>query len=184
MPPPLPRAQGNGFVTDQATISQYGISDARPFLEALLAKPYLAQTAASPHVYPPTVTKGKNLGSWLWQQLTKSFGYLNKGGFCSSSGACHKFPIIIGEFGSFWQDPDDLQWFQDFAQWVTNSGAAADAEHEPVTSWAFWCYNANSGDTGGIVTPNWQGIMWVKIRYMVDWLGLKPWYLAAARQYV
>lgn len=172
---------GNGFVTDPDIISKYGISDPSSFFQQLLSRPYLQRTALSPHVYPPTVTKGKNLGSWLWTQLNKSFGYLQKRGFCSG-GTCHRFPIVIGEFGSFFHEEDDIQWMKDFGEWMGNTGAAADEEHDAISSWAYWCYNANSGDTGGIVSANWQSIMWLKVRYLVDWLGLKPWYLEAPLQ--
>eukprot|EP00878_Enallax_costatus_P038472 GHUV01043723.1.p1 GENE.GHUV01043723.1~~GHUV01043723.1.p1 ORF type:complete len:119 (-),score=30.54 GHUV01043723.1:455-811(-) len=40
----------------------------------------------------------------------------------------------------------------------------------------WWAYNENSGDTGGIVMNNWQDLNWVKLRYMIDNLGLQPWY--------
>lgn len=40
----------------------------------------------------------------------------------------------------------------------------------------WWAYNENSGDTGGIVMNNWQDLNWVKLRYMINNLGLQPWY--------
>ena len=34
-----------------------------------------------------------------------------------------------------------------------NTGDAADSLHHSMDSWFWWCWNANSGDTGGIVSP-------------------------------
>lgn len=46
-------------------------------------------------------------GWTLWDRLSKSFGYLNKDGYCISglqsanqSTLCHVFPVIIGETGT------------------------------------------------------------------------------------
>ena len=35
---------------------------------------------------------------------------------------------------------------------MQNTGAAADGKHAAITSWFWWAWNANSGDTGGIVS--------------------------------
>ena len=45
-------------------------------------------------------------------------------------------------------------------------------------SWLWWAWNANSGDTGGIVADNWQDVVWVKISKLSEngW-NLKPWYI-------
>jgi hypothetical protein len=37
------------------------------------------------------------------------------------------------------------------------------------------CWNANSGDTGGIVADDWTQIEWGKVDYLIR-LGLKPWF--------
>lgn len=39
-----------------------------------------------------------------------------------------------------------------------------------------WAYNANSGDTGGLVDETWQNLDWTKLGWMQDNLGLTPWY--------
>jgi hypothetical protein len=39
-----------------------------------------------------------------------------------------------------------------------------------------WAYNANSGDTGGLVDETWQNFDWQKLSWMQDNLGLTPWY--------
>ncbi len=38
-----------------------------------------------------------------------------------------------------------------YANYINNVGNGADGLHNPITSWFWWCWNANSGDTGGIV---------------------------------
>ncbi len=47
----------------------------------------------------------------------------------------------------------------------------------PVNGWAWWAYNENSGDTGGIVKNFWQDIHWEKVNFMIAKMGLRPWYL-------
>lgn len=42
---------------------------------------------------------------------------------------------------------------------------------------AYWDYNANSGDTGGIVDDSWVNVLWVKINWLIATMDLKPWYL-------
>ena len=46
-----------------------------------------------------------------------------------------------------------------------------------INGWNWWAYNQNSGDTGGIVWHNWQEVDWLKVNWMVQSLGLRPWYL-------
>ena len=36
--------------------------------------------------------------------------------------------------------------------YVTASGGGADGMHAPMAGWFWWSWNANSGDTGGLVT--------------------------------
>jgi len=90
------------------------------------------------------------------------------------SADCARFPVIIGEFGSMFEQASDVQWMNDFAAWV---GAQSSSVGAPL-GWAYWAVNANSGDTGGIVSPNWQTFMWVKLRFLQEKMGLKPWYAA------
>ena len=41
----------------------------------------------------------------------------------------------------------------------------------------YWDWNANSGDTGGIVDSTWVNILWVKVQWMIGTVGMTPWYL-------
>jgi endoglucanase len=114
------------------------------------------------------------VGQELFYKLSKSFGYLNRQGYCHN-GNCRTYPIVIGEFGSSLIPDIDRQWLGDFAKYIYNKDEAADGNHEHIGSWMWWAYNANSGDTGGIVTDDWQGFNWQKLNYLHT-IGLSPWY--------
>ena len=61
-------------------------------------------------MYGPAISgaTGSYSGSALFQRLSQSFGYLNKQGYCAqSTGQCHQFPVVLGEFGSRLEDPHD-----------------------------------------------------------------------------
>lgn len=173
---------GDGFATDPALIAQYGLSDPNPFFKALLTKPYINQVVISPHVYPPSVTGASTnyAGPGLWNRLSNSFGYLTQQGYCDGNGNCKVFPVAIGEFGSRFGSSTDIQSMQDIAAYLNNSGAAADGRHQAIPNWFYWSWNANSGDTGGIVADNWRDILWNKVEYLIG-IGLKPWYLGSVQ---
>jgi len=44
-----------------------------------------------------------------------------------------------------------VQFLNDLAKYMLQPGAGTDSLHNPVTSWFWWCWNANSADTGGLV---------------------------------
>lgn len=169
---------GDGFCTNPQIISQYGLSDPNPFFQALLTKPYLNQVIISPHVYPPSVTHTSidYSGTGLWNRLSTSFGYLTQQGYCSGSNPCKIFPVAIGEFGSEFATSTDIQSMNDISSYLNNTGGAEDGLHQAVTNWFYWDWNANSGDTGGIVDNDWRTILWNKVEYLTN-IGLKPWYM-------
>ncbi len=181
---------GDGFVTDKTLISQLGLSDPNPFFQALASKSYLNQIVLSPHVYPPTVTNATAdyYGTGLYKRLSNSFGNLAKTGYCITSTNCHRFPIAIGEFGSFFKDSRDLQFMRDFASYLNVNNDAVDGIHNAIDNWFYWSYNPNSGDTGGIVADDWTTIQWNKMVFLSNGvlsglantnpngIGLIPWY--------
>lgn len=166
---------GDGFATEPMLISEHQLSDPTPFFEALLEKPYVDQVVISPHVYPPSVTHAAEnyTGEGLYKRLSDSFGYLTRQGFCR--GTCKTFPVAVGEFGSRFTESDDLDSMQDIAKYFNNSDDAADGRHKPIKHWFYWCWNPNSGDTGGLVEDDWKSIIWDKIDYLST-IGLTPWY--------
>jgi len=141
---------------------------------------YAVQVVISPHVYGPSIslTTNDDAGTALWTRLSQSFGYLNLAGYGG-----HRFPIAIGEFGTTFAETADQVLFADLARYLQNvqaDGTPIDALHNPITSFFWFAWNANSGDTGGLVTsPNWDSIVWQKIEYLQS-LGLAPWYTGAA----
>jgi hypothetical protein len=170
---------GDGFCTDPNLIAQYGLSDPNPFFQQLLTKPYLNQVVISPHVYPPSVTgqTSNYSGTGLWGRMSESFGYLTQKGYCTAGNPCKVFPVALGEFGSTFTDSRDLQTMPDIASYLNNTGAAVDGHHAAIPNWFYWAWNANSGDTGGLVGNDWLTIQWQKVEYL-NTIGLKPWYLS------
>ena len=81
----------------------------------------------APHIYPPSISKAtdKYEGSGLYDRLSKSFGSLNKDGYCLSDGSkCHKFAIAIGETGTAFEEHRDEPSMASFARYLTNTGTA------------------------------------------------------------
>lgn len=113
------------------------------------------QVVISPHVYGPSISQTtKNAaGQGLWTRLSQSFGYF--------------------------AEEADQTMFADLAKYMLNKkddGSPVDDLHNPITSFFWFAWNANSGDTGGLVnSPNWDSIVWQKVEYLQR-LGLAPWY--------
>jgi hypothetical protein len=63
-----------------------------------------------------------------------------------------------------------------------HQGGALRYNTVPANGWAWWAYNENSGDTGGIVKNFWQDLHWEKINLMIARYGLRPWYLRTGRR--
>lgn len=51
---------GDGFVVDDSIIKEHGITDPKPFFDAVLAKPYRDLVVLSPHYYPPSISLQHN----------------------------------------------------------------------------------------------------------------------------
>jgi endoglucanase len=98
----------------------------------------------SPHDYPSTVfaqtwfsdpSYPANLPA-IWDG---NWGYLAKNG---------NAPLWLGEFGTRDQTTSDQQWFRSIAGYLGQGGL----------SFAFWCLNPDSGDTGGILQDDWTTV--------------------------
>ena len=79
----------------------------------------------APHIYPPSISKATSnyAGKGLYSRLTKSFGSLNKAGYCLDDGSmCHQFAIAIGEIGTAFEDPRDTTSMSSFAKYLSNTG--------------------------------------------------------------
>ena len=98
----------------------------------------------SPHEYGPTVfqqtwfsdpTFPDNMPA-IWEA---NFNYLHTQNIS---------PLYAGEFGIKTQGGVDEVWFDTYLAFMGDKGY----------SWSFWCWNPNSGDTGGILTDDWSSI--------------------------
>jgi aryl-phospho-beta-D-glucosidase BglC (GH1 family) len=160
---------GDGFATQPAVVKAGGVDDARPFFASLARKPYLSNVVISPHYYPPTISTHREpevtTGKGLQKRIMNSWGYLTTQGFNG-----HKFPVVIGETGSRFTDPADAAMMADFAGELRRLKAGV----------VYWCWNANSGDTGGIVKDDWIGVNWEKVAWMQKAVGLHPWALGSS----
>jgi hypothetical protein len=47
---------GDGFVTDNGLIAEFGLTDPKPILNQIQAAPYRDQVVISPHYYPPSIS--------------------------------------------------------------------------------------------------------------------------------
>jgi hypothetical protein len=57
-------------------------------------------------------------------------------------------PLWLGEFGTEDVTLSDQQWFQAITNYLLSSGI----------SFSYWCWNPDSGDTGGILEDDWQTV--------------------------
>ena len=57
-------------------------------------------------------------------------------------------PILVGEFGSTLADPRDTQWMKTLMKYIGDNGL----------SFTYWSWNPDSGDTGGIVSDDWNTV--------------------------
>jgi endoglucanase len=111
----------------------------------------------SPHEYGPTVFEQpwfseSNFPANMTAIWDKYFGYLYNN---------NTSPLLVGEFGIKTAGGKDEVWIKSFLTYMGSK-----------YSWTFWCFNPDSGDTGGIVGDDWSTL--VQWKYDL----LKP-YLAA-----
>ena len=115
------------------------------------------QLVYSTHDYPASVfaqpwfsakTYPKNLPA-VWKA---SWGYLQEGG---------KTPVLLGEFGTKLQTTSDRQWLATLVAYVRKNDM----------SFAYWSYNPNSGDTGGLVQDDWKTPQQAKLAALRPILG-------------
>lgn len=67
-------------------------------------------------------------------------------------------PVWLGEFGTRLQTPSDQQWLKALVSYL-GTGASG-------INWTFWCWNPNSGDTGGILEDDWHAVNQAKQAYL------------------
>jgi aryl-phospho-beta-D-glucosidase BglC (GH1 family) len=57
-------------------------------------------------------------------------------------------PVLLGEFGTELQTVSDQLWLDTLAEYVQTNGV----------SFTYWCFNPNSGDTGGVLKDDWRSV--------------------------
>ena len=98
---------------------------------------YQNKLVYSPHDYGPTVYEQPWFkGGYTFDSLYKDCWYDNWFYIQEQDIA----PLLIGEWGGFMRDPN-LKWMTYLRQLIK----------ENKINHTFWCFNSNSGDTGGLV---------------------------------
>lgn len=109
-------------------------------------------------VYPQTWFTTPNYPNNLSAVWDKNWGYLYKNNIA---------PVWVGEFGTVLQTNSDRQWLNALTYYL-GTGATG-------MNWTFWCWNPDSGDTGGILNNDWLTINTDKQSYLaggVDATGI------------
>ena len=139
---------------------------------------------------PYTIGLNKTFGLPLWTRLTQSWGNKSLG---QDANTTHPYAIAVTEFGSQCNIADsscaDTNYLVDFASYLSYNPSSGPFQGNPslsharVQAWFWWCWNANSGDTGGLVVSNrtspWYVLQFHKLYYLQITLGLKPWWAAS-----
>jgi endoglucanase len=108
----------------------------------------------STHEYPSTISNhpwfnASNYPYNLPAVWDAHWGYIYKQGIA---------PVWVGEFGTKLQTASDKEWLTTFVHYLgTGSGGV---------NWTFWCWNPDSGDTGGILNGDWKTINTAKEAYL------------------
>lgn len=98
---------------------------------------YQNKLVYSPHDYGPTVYQQPWFkGTYTFDSLMKDC-WRDNWFYIHESGTA---PLLIGEWGGFMREPN-LTWMTYIRKLIS----------ENHLSHTFWCFNANSGDTGGLV---------------------------------
>jgi endoglucanase len=69
-------------------------------------------------------------------------------------------PVWVGEFGTTLQSTIDQQWLAALVKYL---GSGTDSYQ-----WTFWCWNPDSGDTGGILEDDWLTVDTAKDGYLTS----------------
>jgi len=108
---------------------------------------YPASVAAQP--WFSAVDYPQNLGA-VWDQY---WGYLYR---------TNVAPILVGEFGSKLLSQSDQLWLDKLTDYMDGdfdlNGVNDLTAHKMGISWTYWCFNPNSGDTGGILNNDWMTV--------------------------
>lgn len=107
----------------------------------------------SAHVYPASVfpqpwLQGSDFASRLPQIWRRHWAFLFEDG---------QAPVLIGEFGGHMANADDRAWLRVLVDFLARPAA------EGRVAWAYWAWNPNSGDTGGLLRDDWRSLQRTKL---------------------
>ena len=96
--------------------------------------------------------------------------------------------MVLGEFGvldsgnNSVSNADTTSWSGTDQTWLKTLSTYPRNQLGKTSSWLIWCWNANSGDTRGLVGPQttWREVQWTKVRTLTKSFGLRPWFCSAA----
>ncbi len=113
----------------------------------------------SPHDYPKSVYaqpwfSDPTFPNNMPAHWDKYWGYLHKENIA---------PIMAGEFGTRLQDPLDTTWLDALVSYLGRTASVGSGGMH----WTFWCWNPNSGDTGGILNDDWTTVNQTKHNLLV-----------------
>jgi chitinase len=107
-------------------------------------------------IWPQPFFQGPDFPENMPAVFEKMWGYLWEDGIA---------PVFIGEFGTRLEDPKDVAWLDKLVAYM---GGDTDADGDkdvagPGVSYAWWSWNPNSGDTGGILANDWTTVLTEKV---------------------
>jgi aryl-phospho-beta-D-glucosidase BglC (GH1 family) len=140
----------------------------------------------SPHDYPNSIYaqpwfNEPGFPNNLPAKFDQMWGFIYKNGTA---------PIFLGEFGTKLTDPKDQAWLQKITAYLDGdldgNGTIDIPAGKSGMSWAWWSWNPNSGDTGGILQDDWRSVQQAKLNALLPIMdgpdaGTRP-AGAAARQ--
>ena len=109
----------------------------------------------SPHDYPNSIFpqpwfNAPDFPNNMDEIFRENWGYIDEEGIA---------PILLGEWGSKFVDPKDAGWLAAITKYIAGDLDQNGTRDIPVgdlgMSWAWWAWNPNSGDTGGILKDDW-----------------------------
>jgi chitinase len=109
----------------------------------------------SPHDYPASVYAQPWFfdGSDLSEVFSEHWGFIHEQGIA---------PILMGEFGSKLETDVDRAWADAIVRYLDGDydldGVSDLDPGASGMSWAWWSWNPNSGDTGGILNDDWTTV--------------------------
>ena len=111
---------------------------------------YQSQIVYSPHDYGPKVFKQPWFDKDFTKQTLMDDYWYDTWAYIAEEDIA---PLLIGEWGGFMDGDKNEKWMQIMADYIV----------EKDLSHTFWCINANSGDTGGLLDNSWTA--WEEDKY-------------------